>query len=79
MEELGLIEIPLDAISGYELVNGERRPLPIGSSLKDGVFYWQPGPGFLGEFNLVFERTDGSASEVRVKIKPKTFRRGTIN
>jgi uncharacterized repeat protein (TIGR01451 family) len=73
IEELALVEFPLDAISGYQLVNGERRPLPIGSSLKRGVFYWQPGPGFLGQFHLVFQRKDGTESHVRVKIRPKTF------
>jgi hypothetical protein len=31
-------------------------PLPIGSTLdaKRGVFYWQPGPGFTGEYQFVF-------------------------
>jgi hypothetical protein len=31
-------------------------PLPIGSTLdiEKGVFYWQPGPAFLGEYRLVF-------------------------
>jgi hypothetical protein len=31
-------------------------PLPVGSTLdkEKGVFYWQPGPAFLGEYRLVF-------------------------
>jgi Leucine-rich repeat (LRR) protein len=31
-------------------------PLPIGSTMdiEKGVFYWQPGPAFLGEYRLVF-------------------------
>jgi len=73
IEEVGQVEIPLGAISGYQLVNGEHRPLPIGSSLKRGVFYWQPGPGFLGQYHLVFEHNDGTESHVRVKIRPKTY------
>jgi len=76
IEEVGLVELPLGATSGYELVNGERRPLPIGSSLKRGVFYWQPGPGFLGEYQLVFEREDGTEVHARVRIGPKTYPRG---
>jgi hypothetical protein len=76
IEEVGQLELPLDAISGHQLVNGEHRPLPIGSSLKRGVFYWQPGPGFLGEYHLVFEHKDGTESQVRVKIRPKTYSRG---
>jgi uncharacterized repeat protein (TIGR01451 family) len=77
IEEVGQLELPLGAISGYQLVNGERRPLPIGSSLKHGVFYWQAGPGFLGEYHLVFERKDGTESQVRVKIRPKRYPRGS--
>src|SRR5205807_91172 len=55
IEETGRVEIPLGAVAGYQIVGGERSPLPIGSSLKRGVFYWQPGPGFLGDYTLVFE------------------------
>jgi hypothetical protein len=42
--------------SGYQVVNGERRALPLGSSLDaaQGVFYWQPAPGFLGAHDLEF-------------------------
>jgi uncharacterized repeat protein (TIGR01451 family) len=75
IEEVGQVELPLGAMSGYQLVNGEHRPLPIGSSLKRGVFYWQPGPGFLGEYHLVFAHQDGTQSHVRVKIQPKTYPR----
>ncbi len=37
-------------ITGYFIVGKELRRLPIGSSLdyQKGLFYWQPGPGFLG-------------------------------
>jgi uncharacterized repeat protein (TIGR01451 family) len=73
IEELALLELPLNATTGYQLVNGERRPLPIGSSLKRGVFYWQPGPGFLGEFHFLFEHNGSPDTHVRVKIKPKSF------
>jgi len=74
MEELGRVELPLDAIGGYQVVNGERAPLPVGSSLKQGVFYWQPGPGFLGNFEFVFERKDGGEVRVRAAIRAKTYR-----
>ncbi len=43
IEEVGRVELPLGAIRGYQLANGERAELPIGSSLKGGVFYWNPG------------------------------------
>jgi hypothetical protein len=42
---------------GFEVVNGVRRALPLGSSLdgQSGVFYWQPAAGFLGSHDLEFE------------------------
>ena len=67
MEELGRMQIDVGATSGYMLVGGDKRPLPAGSSLRDGVFYWQPGPGFLGEYQLVFGNR-----RVRVRIGPQT-------
>jgi len=44
------------AYRGFELVNQEMRSLPAGSILdsEKGFFYWQPGIGFLGQFDLIF-------------------------
>jgi len=60
------------------LINGDQiKSLPIGSMLdrRGGVFYWQPGPGFLGEFRLLFIKTGQEGNtvgkEVRLKIIPK--------
>jgi hypothetical protein len=71
MEELGRIEMPVGATTGFMLAGGERRPLPVGSTLKSGVFYWQPGPGFLGEYPLVFMRPNGTLVRARVQIRQK--------
>jgi hypothetical protein len=73
MEEVGLIELRLGAARGNTLVQGEMRALPIGSTLKGGVFYWQPGPGFLGDYSMRFVRPDGTTIPVRVKIVPKRY------
>jgi hypothetical protein len=73
MDELERIELQVGATNGHLLVNGEQRPLPIGSTLKDGVFYWQAGPGFLGEYDLLFERPDSAPVRVRVVIHPKSY------
>jgi hypothetical protein len=73
MEEVGRIALHLGAATGNGLVLGEAQALPIGSSLKDGIFYWQPGPGFLGEHVLQFERLDGTRILVRVTIVPKRW------
>jgi hypothetical protein len=69
-KELGRVELPVGATEGYEVVNGERRELPVGSSLKDGVFYWGLGPGFFGDYRLVFVRPDGGNVTVTIRVKP---------
>jgi len=73
MEEVGHIELHLGAASGNMLVQGEAHALPTGSTLQNGVFYWQPGPGFQGEYTMQFERPGGSRIPVRVKIVPKRY------
>jgi Domain of unknown function DUF11 len=73
MEEVGLIELHLGAAGGNMLIEGEPQALPTGSTLKGGVFYWQPGPGFVGEYTMQFTRPDGTTIPVRVKIVPKRF------
>ncbi|MBM3295267.1 MAG: BACON domain-containing protein [Candidatus Aminicenantes bacterium] len=55
---------------------GELRPLPVGSTFdpENGVFYWQPGPGFVGEYGLVIlGQRDGLMRKIplRVIIRPK--------
>jgi len=77
MEELGRVELQIGAAKGYQILNGEAHHLPIGSTLKDGVFYWAAGPGFLGSYELRFEKPDGSVAPVHVNIQPMTApRRG---
>jgi hypothetical protein len=78
MEELGRIELEIGAVRGYQIINGEARHLPIGSTLQDGVFYWEAGPGFLGQHELRFERSDGSIGTVHVNIQPKTMPRRRV-
>jgi hypothetical protein len=70
-DELGRVVFQTGATSGYLLVGGERMPLPAGSAVLDGVFYWQPGAGFLGDYNLMFERPDGTTVRARAVVRPK--------
>ena len=62
---------------GYRVFGDQLRPLPVGSSLdsREGIFRWLPGPGFLGEFRLVFMavREDGVLSKrnITIRIAPK--------
>jgi len=68
--------------TGFLRVGEEERPLPIGSTLDPaaGRFSWMPGPGFLGEYELVFRAADagGSRAEFRVvvRIVPASHGRG---
>jgi hypothetical protein len=72
IRELEQIELEVEASNGYLIVAGERRPLPIGSTLKDGVFYWEAGPGFLGEYELLFERPGASPARVNIEVRPSS-------
>jgi Leucine-rich repeat (LRR) protein len=61
--------------SGYLSAGDKLYPLPIGSTLdrESGIFYWCPGPGFIGEYRLVFIKTvdnePGSSKMVSIKIE----------
>jgi len=71
----GRIEIQLPPLAsgpyaGSQDVAESRRALPLGSSLdaRAGMFYWQPGAGFLGKYDLVFEPAIGPGALVRVRV-----------
>jgi len=57
--------------AAYQIVGGELRPLPIGASFdtERGVLYWQPGPGFLGEYDFVFATGDPRSGRHTKAIK----------
>jgi hypothetical protein len=65
------------SFSGYLVVNHRLEPLPVGSTLdiQRGIFYWQPGPGFLGEYRFVFienvQNRDVCRKNIMVKIGPR--------
>jgi len=73
MEQFGRIELSLGASKGYLVVGDQAQDLPLGSSLKGGVFYWQPPPGFLGKYQLLFERPDRMQTTVHVNIVPDQY------
>jgi hypothetical protein len=73
MEQLGRIELSLGALKGYLVVGDKAEELPLGSTLKAGVFYWQAPLGFFGKYELVFERPDGTQTPIHVNIVPKHY------
>lgn len=66
---------------GYMQVGDILKTLPIGSLLiqEKGFFYWQPGPGFVGKYHLVFMQKDQQGKmtqkNILVNIKSKFSRK----
>jgi hypothetical protein len=57
-------------------VGDQLRALPIGSALdtRKAIFYWQPGPGFLGDYSLIFIDSErNEMKKINVKILPLTL------
>ena len=76
IRELERIEIHLDGsnYTGHQLVGNRLKRLPIGSFLdtQQGIFYWTPGPGFIGVYELVFiDRSIKRLQGVNINILPK--------
>ncbi|MGE5342666.1 MAG: hypothetical protein ACM3SY_14420 [Candidatus Omnitrophota bacterium] len=65
-------------VKGYARVGDQLNPLPVGSTLDEeqGIFYWQPGVGFIGEYRFVFFMDESNKKEIKREIKiiirPKT-------
>ncbi|MEP6593464.1 MAG: hypothetical protein ABJC51_07220, partial [Acidobacteriota bacterium] len=62
-----------DRYEGYVVANGRLEALPSGAFLdgQSGEFFWQPGVGFMGTYELVFVRISGETREripVEVRI-----------
>ncbi|UCH95140.1 MAG: lamin tail domain-containing protein [Candidatus Aminicenantes bacterium] len=62
---------------GFNVIGNQLRPLPIGSFLDDekGIFYWQPGVGFLGTYEFVFikKSTPLTKKNINIRIVPKNL------
>jgi hypothetical protein len=45
---------------GYLVSGNDLKKLPVGTTfdMSKGIFYWQPGPGFIGEYRFVFFQSD---------------------
>ncbi len=65
-------EVEMDGVEylGYLSVGNRLKTLPIGSTMdgERGIFYWQPGPGFVGRYRLVFIKKDSRGQTTRKNI-----------
>jgi hypothetical protein len=69
-----LSNAPASDYTGHQLVGNQLKRLPIGSFLdtRQGLFYWGPGPGFVGVYKLVFiDRSIKRLQGVNIKILPE--------
>jgi hypothetical protein len=73
IKELERIELGLamNVTAAYQVVGQRYRALPWGSFLdrETGVFYWQPGHGFVGRYRLVFVKIDDSGNQTRKDVE----------
>ena len=72
--ELETLEIVFPGLcrvySGFMEVGDLLKPLPVGSTLdsENNKFLWSPGPGFVGEYSLVFMEEYGNGERLLKKI-----------
>jgi len=75
VREADRVEIDLGEgtdFEGYIAVGEKLYPLPIGSTLDSerGVFTWQLGPGFIGDYEFVFvKRAPQGVVKLRTRIQ----------
>ncbi len=55
---------------GYLVAGNHIRTLPVGSSFdaERGIFYWQPGPGFVGKYSFIFLGSDAAGRTVYKRV-----------
>ncbi|MCP4220767.1 MAG: hypothetical protein GY765_39430 [bacterium] len=76
MKELQRLEIQPgqqvapEGLSACMLIENRPTPLPVGSSFQPdtGTFYWQPGPGFIGTYHLLFLQADNKGNRIKKQV-----------
>jgi hypothetical protein len=82
LERLELsLETPIEGAcpatwAGYSIDKETLGKLPVGAAIDPaGTFFWQPGPGFVGTFELLFVRTACDGTKERLPIRVMIRRR----
>lgn len=73
LKELDRLELHLAAGQQWTAalrVGDDLRELPVGSTFdaEGGIFYWQLGPAFLGDYLLEFRAADGTVRRVPIRV-----------
>lgn len=76
IQQLERVELQIPNLcTGYLEIGDKYKPLPVGSTLDidKETFIWQPGPAFMGDFNLVFilKTPDGAFTKKTITIAIK--------
>ena len=82
MKEVDRLEIELapdenkddiENFEGYYQFVDKLIPLPVGSTFNasEGIFYWMPGPAFIGDYEFVFVKANKNKVKTQKKIKVK--------
>ena len=82
IRELEQIECHIPNVeTGYLIAGNKVHPLPVGSKLytKNGLFRWIPGPGFYGDYRLVFVVKDQNGALSKIEIIVNIFPKFGIN
>jgi hypothetical protein len=67
---------------GFLVIGDQLSTLPVGSTLDTGkgVFYWQPGLGFIGQYKFIFiekrQNNQINRKNITVNIVPKFKKNG---
>jgi hypothetical protein len=67
-------DVPVGWHSGFLSFAESLKPLPVGSTfdVAGGVFYWSPGPGFVGDYELLFvDILRNRIKRVTIRILPR--------
>jgi hypothetical protein len=76
--ERSRIELRLDypgglagSLAAYQVVAGRLGALPVGSAFdpERGILFWQPGLGYVGDYDLLFVRTDANGGRTAVPVR----------
>jgi hypothetical protein len=62
---------PHTTYAAYRVVDGKLQQLPVGSAFdtRKGDFFWQPAPGFLGDYDFVFVKSRYGMDVAQVSVR----------